>query len=159
MLNRKTSTVTTSGDGLCCCSGSGGGCDCPCCTSGYWTQWTFTITGMANQVGGTCDCPSYNGTWTVKYRGYDAFAAQCIWTTDENQTTGACGNGPVWTLGLGTDCFVTLTSQEGSTQLSLAAFDCISDGQVLSGGPLGGQCLPTLMTTTLHPGGVFVPCP
>lgn len=74
------------GTDCCCNTGTGtGGCECDCCPLGYWTEYTFTITGMETALNPFNVCAGYDGTWVLKYRGNRSFGGfdYCVWSTDD----------------------------------------------------------------------------
>lgn len=149
-------TTTTSTTAGCCCPAEE--CDCPCCPDGYWSEYTFTITGIGDN-GPDCDCELYNGAFTVIYVG------ACVWITADTITSPchaispawelACSS-PIWTLGnqlMGNNVY---SGEEG---VDFTDF-CLNGGP-LTGGPSGGVCqnFAGPFIITVSPGGVWIPCP
>lgn len=138
-------------------------CDCPCCPAGYWSEYTFTISGITNNH--CSDCTSWNGTWTLKWVG------GCTWQTDEVAPTPSCGvfigGEPMWTLWCFKGTWVLQTPMYEGIALNSVVTDPVTDycqdgGDMVGGGARGGwECLPVPedLTTTINPSGVFVPCP
>lgn len=144
--------ATTQDLSACTCCGAIA-CDCSDCATGFWTEFTFTIAGFLNQVGGTCDCPSLDGTWTVYYRG------SCVWSTDEQYSNVDCGTGSYWTLYREAGGYRLVSIIEGlAIQLFSDPVNCV-DAFDMTGGPLSGSCMPTTHTVTMTPGGAWTPCP
>lgn len=145
----------------CICCTTGSPCDCLCCTGGYWTEYTFTVSGITNRVCG--DCTAWNGTWTLKYRG------GCLWTTDDVATDPYCaalpGGDPMWSLACDSATGLwTLSSTIGMGLVLLSSAypgtNYCFYGGFLSGGAAPHACFPlrTGLEVELLPGGTFVDC-
>jgi hypothetical protein len=126
-------------------------CDCLCCLDGYWSQYTFTVAGIADE--GTCPgCVDLNGTWTMTYNG------PCSWVTGLPEVPFCAGTNSYWSL----TCFEGTWRLENHVEGTVytTTDDLCVDGGTLTldfTGP--GFCTDYPPTVTISPAGVFVPCP
>lgn len=159
--------VTTSnltGDGSCCCPGSVLSCDCPCCSTGFWSCYRFTVAGITGGAG-PCDqmCETAralacNGTWDMSKRDL------CNWFTPQTFTD-SCGDLPFlpyWGLICqppGFSGYWVLQGGWGFTVYScpVGSFSCVTGG-TFSFGP-GTQQTDACVDASSQATATVIPCP